>query len=1195
MKRNLFIGILILVFITGCSSPSEKEKPSGPSAPVITGHPQDAAYTVGDTSAPLTVVAGINGNGKLSYKWYSNDSDNNKNGKEITGWTAASYTPSTAVKSTTYYYAVVTNTLSGKSSSTVSKTALIIVSDIEPIGGSAVISGTYKIGEELSVITTGITGAEAPFMYQWRQDGENIPDATSRTYTIKSANVTKVISCVITHNAVPGSVTVDGEKVPYTINIVMRNEEPGDIVTAVPDTGHEDNEITIAFTVADIYHYNLLDFDGVMSHIDSADSKGSGTRIYIVNPADASEGVINIIATFEHTDLEPDSIAFTDDSPLIIETYGGGGLTNAIKAGHLGTGEITYSSGNETVATVDGSGNVTLLRAGTAIITAQKAADEVYSHASKSYTLTVAPKPVTITGLTVTSKTYDGTTVATPMGNTAVNGVINNDDVRARGGIAVFADKNAGTGVTASFIGWTLDGSDAGNYTLTEQPQNATADISPKAITVSSGAPSRTLIPFNSGDAQYGATATVSVSLNGIIAGDTETVNAGTNSYGISGSADIGAAGNLTITYNGTTVAQTNALSVPLTVTGKNYTVSGSPSVNNIFIIDGVTSARAIPVTQNNITAFTTYANTAAGSTRHYKLIQNVTLTPPAEGGSNWTAIGLHTNAFRGSFNGQLNTITNLTINNASADYQGMFGDIGNGGTVERVGLIGGSVIGNNSTGGIAGYTLIGATVQNCYFSGNISGYEYTGGIVGLNGGTVQNCYFTGNISYSDYGGGGIVGYNVGTIQNCYSTGNILNSTSGGGIVGVNEEGVTRNCYATGDVNASGYAGGIAGYHSPMLLNCVALNRNVTTRSGSASVGRITSSIYGEQYDNYARSTGMTLRYGSSGTIHTPAAADKVSHKKDGADITVPFTSSTWWTTAGRWSTYEGALPWNFTTIWEWNSTTNLPILRNMPQGEQNPVLPIAGMEWIPAGTFTMGSPTSEPYRSSDETQHQVTISKSFYMGKYEVTQEQYQAVTGFNPSYFTSNPAAGEIQSRRPVENVTWYDAVEFCNKLSERESLTPTYTITSRSPTSGYPITSATVTINWDANGYRLPTEAEWEYACRAGTTTAYYTGNTINDNTGWYYSNSNSRTHEVGLKPPNELGLHDMHGNVWEWCWDWYGTYASGAQTDPRGAASGNYRVRRGGGWDSGADYLRSASRYGNNPYSGGSSIGFRVLRP
>jgi len=279
----------------------------------------------------------------------------------------------------------------------------------------------------------------------------------------------------------------------------------------------------------------------------------------------------------------------------------------------------------------------------------------------------------------------------------------------------------------------------------------------------------------------------------------------------------------------------------------------------------------------------------------------------------------------------------------------------------------------------------------------------------------------------------------------------------------------------------------------------------------------------------------------------------------------------------------------------------------------RSPITSSTGIDLIdiPAGTFTMGSPTSEANRS-DETQHQVTISKGFYMGKYEVTQEQYQAVTGTTPSFFDNSgekiiiqqglgipydtaPAAGEVQGKRPVENVTWYDAVEFCNKLTAMEGLTPAYTITGRTPTTGYPITSATVTVNWNANGYRLPTEAEWEYACRAGTTTAYNTGNTISDYTGWYSSNCNSRTHEVGKKPPNAYGLYDMHGNVLEWCWDWYGTYASGAQTDPRGAASGSTRVLRGGGWRTSGQNLRSAYRNSDSPAYRYDYIGFRLVRP
>jgi len=204
-----------------------------------------------------------------------------------------------------------------------------------------------------------------------------------------------------------------------------------------------------------------------------------------------------------------------------------------------------------------------------------------------------------------------------------------------------------------------------------------------------------------------------------------------------------------------------------------------------------------------------------------------------------------------------------------------------------------------------------------------------------------------------------------------------------------------------------------------------------------------------------------------------------------------------------------------------------------------------ANMVRIQGGTFTMGSPASEPKHNNDEVQHQVTVS-SFYMGKYEVTQKEYQEVMGTNPSEFKGD--------NLPVENVSWYDAIEYCNKRSQKEGLTPAYTISGTGD-------SRIVSWNRGANGYRLPTEAEWEYTCRAGTTNAYNTGSNINDNTGWYEANSGDKTHPVGQKPANAWGLYDMHGNVWEWCWDWYGNYSSGVADRSIGRVLGDLpRVSR-----------------------------------
>jgi formylglycine-generating enzyme required for sulfatase activity len=250
----------------------------------------------------------------------------------------------------------------------------------------------------------------------------------------------------------------------------------------------------------------------------------------------------------------------------------------------------------------------------------------------------------------------------------------------------------------------------------------------------------------------------------------------------------------------------------------------------------------------------------------------------------------------------------------------------------------------------------------------------------------------------------------------------------------------------------------------------------------------------------------------------------------------------------------------------------------------------LEGFVRINGGTFTMGSPANESGRDGDEIQHQVTVS-SFYLGKYPVTQKEYQAVMGTNPSRFKGD--------NLPVETVSWYDAVEYCNRRSQKEGLSPAYTINKNQSDpnnkNSRDDVKWTVTVNKNANGYRLPTEAEWEYACRAGTPTAYNTGAAISDNTGWYDANSGNKTHPVGQKAANAWGLHDMHGNVWEWCWDWMGDYTSVAQTDPMGAASGANRVVRGGSWNDSAEIVRSAYRYYSTPSLRYGDIGFRLVRP
>jgi formylglycine-generating enzyme required for sulfatase activity len=238
----------------------------------------------------------------------------------------------------------------------------------------------------------------------------------------------------------------------------------------------------------------------------------------------------------------------------------------------------------------------------------------------------------------------------------------------------------------------------------------------------------------------------------------------------------------------------------------------------------------------------------------------------------------------------------------------------------------------------------------------------------------------------------------------------------------------------------------------------------------------------------------------------------------------------------------------------------------------------------IEPGAFTMGSPAGELGNAAGaETQHRVTITRAFALKTTEVTQAEWRAVMGYNPSGFRN---CGDTC---PVERVSWFDAVDYVNRLSNAAGLASCY----------------------DANrafaglgclGYRLPTEAEWEYAARAGAMTAFHTGDITQqgcddpnaDAAGWYCGNSRDTTHPVGEKQPNAWGLHDMHGNVFEWVHDWYAAYPAGAAVDPLGPAAGGDRVSRGGRWSSSARNARAAFRYSRDPRDRLSDIGIRPAR-
>ncbi len=269
------------------------------------------------------------------------------------------------------------------------------------------------------------------------------------------------------------------------------------------------------------------------------------------------------------------------------------------------------------------------------------------------------------------------------------------------------------------------------------------------------------------------------------------------------------------------------------------------------------------------------------------------------------------------------------------------------------------------------------------------------------------------------------------------------------------------------------------------------------------------------------------------------------------------------------------------------------------------------GMQFIaiPAGSFIMGSPETEAERTGNETQRRVTLS-SYLLGETEVTQAQWIAVMNTNPSMFPN----GSEASFRPVDKISWFDAIIFCNKLSVLEGRTPVYSIGDSTnpdmwgdvPTS-LNATQKEVIWNREANGYRLPTEAEWEYAARAGTKTPFATGKNITTDQANYYGhypyNNNpagewrKTTLPAGSLFRNAWGLADMHGNVLEWCWDWYAEYPAEDQTDPTGPATGQDRIQRGGSWNNFGRHQRSAYRNFQSPYyrSHYDSFGLRLVLP
>jgi len=549
----------------------------------------------------------------------------------------------------------------------------------------------------------------------------------------------------------------------------------------------------------------------------------------------------------------------------------------------------------------------------------------------------------------------------------------------------------------------------------------------------------------------------------------------------------------------------------------------------------------------------------------HYRLIEDIDAFETADwnDGAGFEPVGTAEAGFSGTLDGGGHAIIGLHIKRPEQDHVGLFGQLLHGNLV-RVRVLGARVVGRDCVGILAGrdsdqyrYGLI---TKQCATSGTVQGRRQVGGLVGqIYDAQMEDCFSTARVT-GEFRTGGLVGYvSFSQLRRCYASGAVSGREAAGGLTGGIDGhpsgwATIQSCFAVGRIDAAGPdVGGLNGAvtRDNKFIHWIAsYHADARHDSPYGTYERRVSAFQG----NRTHPVFSTWEFpGVWRLVADPAAYPALACH---SDTTVPRALN-WPFDGEEAKRRQQAAARRLATP----ATTTIALGTDASMG----------FALIPEGEFVMGSPQDEPgRRPADGPLHTVRISRPFYMAVTEVTQAQYAAVMDSNPSRFKSD--------KLPVEGTTWDDAAAFCRLLTERERKAGR--------------------LRRDEE-YRLPTEAEWECACRAGASTAYGFGDDPGklSDFAWFDDNSaepQRRPRAVATRKPNALGLYDMHGNVWEWCADWFGPYLQGLQVDPKGPASGTTRVVRGGCWCEKADWLRAGCRHQLGPGVISSQVGFRCVR-